>query len=346
MPVESNGATRRSLVTALEIAKLGQASLRNEAPVLRRTLAGVLGGYLDKVLAEFHENPETAGMAMLDLQYELVEVKETSTPEVWSEVASLCHAHPVSGVFWQDPFTRHCFLKPRGYAGDAELLDFLYGVTEPPERTTPMGRSIFHHMMKQQGALSVRSRGRILAEIIDETAERCAAPRILSIACGHLREGVHSKALMSGRIREFVALDQDPESLAHVSRAYAGTGVRAVSGSVKALLSDKIRFEDFDLVYAAGLYDYLTERIATRFTRLMFDMLAPGGRLLVAWDEPENIIFLDLVKRAAAKPVMEFRGNGQKFAVPGRHRFRTHNRVRRMRGDSMASSDPGSGRTS
>ena len=87
---------------------------------------------------------------------------------------------------------------------------------------------------------------------------------------------------MSGQIKEFVALDQDADSLAHVNRAYAGTGVRTVQASVKSILSGKIAFEGFDFVYAAGLYDYLAERVATRFTRLMFDMLAPGGRLLVA----------------------------------------------------------------
>jgi extracellular factor (EF) 3-hydroxypalmitic acid methyl ester biosynthesis protein len=37
-----------------------------------------------------------------------------------------------------------------------------------------------------------------------------------------------------------------------------------------------------DLVYAAGLYDYLNERVAIRLTRQMFETLAPGGRLLIA----------------------------------------------------------------
>jgi SAM-dependent methyltransferase len=380
MPVDQNGTATsmsRTSVTALEIGKLGQASLKSAVPVTRRDLAGVLSRLLDKVLAEFREDPESAGPAMLDLQFELAEIKKTSTPEVWSEVASVCHLHPVSGLFWQDPFTAHCYRKPRGYAGDAELLDFLYGLVDAPAGTTPLGRSIFTHMMQQQGALSVRSRGRILAQVIDETAERCSAPRILAIACGHLREAVHSRALMSGRIREFVALDQDADSLAHVNRVYAGKGVRTVNGSVKALLGDKIRFEDFDLVYAAGLYDYLSERIATRFTRVMFDMLAPGGRLLVAnfaptlpevgymetfmdwkliyrtaeemaklsgeipgaewnsnrlfWDEPGNIVFLDLIKRAVPRPVFEFRDTANHFDVIGRHRSIMDRRLRRMR---------------
>jgi hypothetical protein len=117
--------------------------------------------------------------------------------------------------------------------------------------------------------------------------------------------------------------------------------------SVRAILSGKVKLEGFHFVYAAGLYDYLSERVAQRLTRLMFDMVVPGGRVLVAnfapglpevgymesfmawkliyrtpeeitrlsadipgsewkshrvfWDASENIVFLDVVKRAGRK---------------------------------------------
>lgn len=357
---------------ALEIGRLGQSSLTHNTPVVRRNVHGLIGALLDKVMSEFEQTPGAAGPGMLELQSELASVRETSTPEVWADVARMCDAHPVAAMIRQDPFTEHCYRKPRGYAGDAQLLDYLYGISDAPEGTTPLGRSIFNHMMAQQGALSVRSRGKILAHIIDETAERCRAPRILSIACGHLREAAHSQALMNGRIREFIALDQDADSLARVGRVYAGTGVQTVNASVKSILAEKVHFERFDLVYAAGLYDYLSERVAARLTRLMFDMVAPGGRVLVAnfaptlpevgymetfmdwkliyrtaeemalltaeisgdewksnrlfWDEPENIVFLDLVKRTSNRPITTFSAAGPDI------RFTAHNRMRRLRG--------------
>ena len=271
---EQSGAVGKSVLRRFA---RGPTSLVGNYPFVLQDATTVIGRLLDKVMAEFHENSDSAGQAMYDLQSALSSVKAASPQEVWDSVLALCFAHPVSALARQDPFTDHCFRKPRGYAGDAELLDYLYGITEAAEGTTPLGLSIFQHMMAQEGARSVRSRGRILAKVIDETAERRRSPRILSIACGHLREGVHSEALMSGYVKEFVALDQDVDSLAHVERAYAGTGVRTVRGSVKGLLGGKIRFEGFDLVYAAGLYDYLSERVATRFTRTMYDMLAPAG---------------------------------------------------------------------
>ena len=136
-------------------------------------------------------------------------------------------------------------------------------------------------MMGCLGARSVRSRAEILAGIIDETTKRTESPRILSVACGHLREASQSAALRDGRVGEFLALDQDGDSLAEVARS-VGSRVRIVQNSVRSLLAGKTHLGGFHLIYAAGLYDYLSDRVASRLTRLLFDMLAPGGRLVVA----------------------------------------------------------------
>jgi hypothetical protein len=51
---------------------------------------------------------------------------------------------------------------------------------------------------------------------------------------------------------------------------------------VRALLTGRANLSDYDLVYAAGLYDYLERDVAARLTTTLFGMLRPGGRLLVA----------------------------------------------------------------
>ena len=38
----------------------------------------------------------------------------------------------------------------------------------------------------------------------------------------------------------------------------------------------------FELIYSAGLYDYLPDALARRLTARLVQMLAPGGRLLIA----------------------------------------------------------------
>ncbi|HEY2587045.1 MAG TPA: hypothetical protein VGI81_14965 [Tepidisphaeraceae bacterium] len=222
-----------------------------------------------------------AGMDLL--MDRLSRLRRAHGSEQW-DVVFLAEAirHPISRLIWQDPFTDHSFRKPRGYPGDAALLDYIYGRTGIPEGTSELGEAIFQVNRDRQAPRSVRSRAQILARAIDEAAARFDSPRILSIACGHLREAEMSSAVMDGRVGELIALDQDPLSLAEVDRAYGAKGVRPVQQSVRNIIAGKTDYRDLHLVYAAGLYDYLSDRVAARLTELMFDMLAPGGSLLVA----------------------------------------------------------------
>ena len=54
-------------------------------------------------------------------------LREKVRPAVWQELIPIAQSHPVLEFFLQDPFTRWSFEKPRGYSGDAHLLDFIYG---------------------------------------------------------------------------------------------------------------------------------------------------------------------------------------------------------------------------
>jgi len=55
-----------------------------------------------------------------------------------------------------------------------------------------------------------------------------------------------------------------------------------MQGSIARLIVGRYDLSDFDLVYTAGLFDYVDERAGKRLVKTMFDMLKPGGRLLVA----------------------------------------------------------------
>lgn len=181
----------------------------------------------------------------------------------------------------EDPHSSRGFHKPRGYPGDAVLLDLIYETTPIPEDTTPIGEGVYRWCCDRTTAFAaVRGRRDHLAALIDETARRRPGARVLSVACGHLREAARSEALNAGGIRELVAFDQDPRSLA-VVRATAAPVVRPVEGSVSQLLKGKAALGEFDLIYAAGLCDYLPQPVATALTHRLAAMLAPGGTLVL-----------------------------------------------------------------
>ena len=221
--------------------------------------------------------------AMDTLCDSLWDLRRELPPAEWERLTrEECRTHPVQALLHESPLARRAFVKPRGYPGDAELLDLVYGHGELPTRLPAIAGALYGYEVQMTAAVSVRARRDLLATLIDCVAGEVRAPRVLSVACGHLREGPRSRAVRERRISAFYALDQDERSLNLVAREQGAYGVQPVHGSVRSLLAGDTRFEPLDLVYAAGLYDYLEHKVAAQLTATLFSMLRPGGRLLVA----------------------------------------------------------------
>jgi hypothetical protein len=192
-------------------------------------------------------------------------------PQDWPAYARSCLSHPLRGLLHQDPFTWRAFAKPRGYAGDAVMMDYIYGLGEAAHAAhdaTPLGRAIFQYLGTRAAPRAVRFRRRLLARLIDQVTAR-GGSSVLAIAAGHLREVELSKAAQTGKLQKFVAFDQDEASLAVVAREYAHLGVRPVPGSVRQILAGKVNLGQYDFVYAAGLFDYLTGPAAAAHTEVL-----------------------------------------------------------------------------
>jgi len=203
-------------------------------------------------------------------------------------------SHPLQAFLLQDPFTNRAFYKPRGYAGDAVMMDLLYagdGSVEAPleGKETTIGMKIYQSVMKLSTAQSVRNRKSIIAKKLDEIAEKAGKPDVLAVACGHLREAQHSVAFREGRVGRYIALDSDPLSIKHVHQALGKKGVTTCEGNVLDLIRERVSFASFDFVYSAGLYDYLEDKLAKRLTEKLFRMVKPGGVLLIANFQPDHL---------------------------------------------------------
>lgn len=204
---------------------------------------------------------------------------------VWRQLIPLAQQHRVAEYLLQDPFTRWSFEKPRGYSGDAGLLDIYYkhpsadGIVAS---SSALGREIYAYTSEAPSSAAGRERRDILARTVDDTARRVDNAEVLAIACGHLREAELSEALAAGRLKRWVGLDQDPVSVGIVSDNMAGTAVEAVEGSVRGILRRAYTLGTFDLVYASGLYDYLPRAVGIRLLQRAMELVKPGGAFLFA----------------------------------------------------------------
>jgi hypothetical protein len=150
---------------------------------------------------------------------------------VWRSLIPLAQEHPVAGFFLQDPFTRWSFEKPRGYSGDAKLIDFIYQhetVAEDVSAASPIGRALYDYTELYPSCVAVRERRDLLKQMVDQIAvESEREIDVLAVAAGHLREADRSTALRTGRIKRWIALDQDPLSVGSIARDFHGTRVEA-----------------------------------------------------------------------------------------------------------------------
>lgn len=220
---------------------------------------------------------------------------ERSADEWRSYVESSVRPHAVRHLIHEAPFTRRAFEKPRGYPGDAITLDYIYGTSGLPPHTTERGERIFEWERQTDACRAIRARRDALAQRLHELTTTTSNARILSVACGHLREAQKCAAIRDGRFEEFIAFDQDPETLKIVAEEQGTCGVTAVQGSIRHILSGKHRWEGLDLIYSAGLFDYLSDPMAIALADRLFDMLRPGGRLVIANLTPDlkNIAYME-----------------------------------------------------
>lgn len=174
--------------------------------------------------------------------------------EALANFRNVCQRHPLHQIALQDPFTARAFNKPRGYAGDAVMLDYIYRPRHL--QLSELGAAV--HMMTTgvSAARSILWRRDHLGAEISKTAGRVRNGRILSVASGHLRELDIVRSMVPHRDFEIVALDQDGKSLQEAVNSNPDFNIRPLNKSISYLFKAEDNSK-YDLIYSAGLFDYL-----------------------------------------------------------------------------------------
>ena len=203
----------------------------------------------------------------------------------WSDTVRTLREHPLHRALLNDPYTARAFTKPRGYAGDAVMMDFIYGhpsVTNEIETAPELGRDLVRFSAgASDPAQAVRWRRTRVAREIETLVTERGPIEVFAFACGHLREF----ELLSPEVRDqvrFVAADADEISLDTVRSSYAAqAAVECSRTSLRDLLAGKsARLGTFDFAYTLGLLDYTSGRTSGRVVERLWEMLKPGGSVL------------------------------------------------------------------
>ena len=260
---------------------------------------------IEEAYEKIKSNQVSEGMD--ELHYGLRESRMKTPKEQWdSTVNSILLKHPIKDVVHADPMTNRSYYKPRGYAGDSVLLDMIYGYPWfKPDHISTIGRQLYEYMYHSPATTAVRERKKYLAKMIDQVAANTYKTKVLSVACGHVREAEMSDAIQRNAIHEFIAIDQDDKSLQVVDETYGKYGINTIKASLLDILRGKFKADGFSLIYASGIYDYLNKKIASKLTHQLFKLLANGGKLLITnfvqgikeWGYMESYMAWELIYR-------------------------------------------------
>lgn len=193
--------------------------------------------------------------------------------------------------FVKGPTWWRSYFKPLGYPGDYYLMNYMYD--ERPEGETL--EEMFLHSLGLVAGRPIVSRMHTLSEILlaKSNAQGAEPLHITSIGCGPAREfeTVFTRAA-PGSKWNVTLLDQEPKALEFALTSFRSASARngsfvasALNTSFTDMLSPNrgmIGLPQQDVIYSLGLVDYLSLPLAVKFTKRMYEMLRPGGKVIIA----------------------------------------------------------------
>jgi hypothetical protein len=219
------------------------------------------------------------------------------------EVATALHEHPLhQEVILQSAILKHALEKPRGYAGDMDLmLKICQSRTGPAVAFADHLDAFYAGLPASQ---AVRDRVCMLARLIDDLP---GGSRALNLACGPALEVQSHFRRRPGSTLSIDLVDHDLQTLRYLKgrvpservTLLQGNALRLMAGDLRVRradphaaapghpqLRDQVLQPGYDLIYSAGLYDYIPGAQdrrggVTALTAVLFGLLNPGGHLLV-----------------------------------------------------------------
>lgn len=185
------------------------------------------------------------------------------------------------------PIHKRCRDKPLGYAGDYQVIDWIYTHETASKGKARTFDEMFH---TYEGAEAVRNRKKWFVdkclELSNSTNKQL---EVLDLGCGPCRDVMEAYiASGNGRNMHFHCVDHEPEALDYAKKLLASIeyqdNIQLDCTNVFRIKTDK----KYDLIWSAGLFDYLDDRIAALLIKKMWRHLKDGGQFVFGNFSPKN----------------------------------------------------------
>ena len=203
----------------------------------------------------------------------------------------------VQPILMASPFVHRTLTKPLGYAGDYEMVNMMF--RDPLEGGSLFAKMVNLYALQLPPIVAHRNRIQYLGRKLEAESLRAAAQnrdlRIFNMGCG---PAIEVQRFLAGSTlsqrAQFTLVDFSEETLANTTAILNGlkqqharrTIIRPMKKSVNMLIKSAARAGEstqanqYDLIYCAGLFDYLTDNVCQQLLEIFYGMLAPGGLLI------------------------------------------------------------------
>jgi extracellular factor (EF) 3-hydroxypalmitic acid methyl ester biosynthesis protein len=212
--------------------------------------------------------------------------------------------HP---LLLRSPFVFRTFTKPLGYAGDYQMVNQM--LDDPRQGPSTYFQIVNAAFLQTAVARAHRNRVELLVDYLTRLANEARAARrpfrVLNVGCGPAQEiqrfmhEYDEPEWLTFELLDFSqeTLDWTRDRLASIAQKTARRmTISYTHDSVHHLLkrrmdADAPDVREFDAVYCAGLFDYLSDKVCARLNQHFASRTRVGGRLLVTnvhADNPER----------------------------------------------------------
>ena len=222
-----------------------------------------------------------------------------SFPHTLYELHKRYSQEELHSLYLCSPFIRRIYEKPLGYAGDYVMMNYIY--EDGYEGDTTYDKLLHRYVLSLPVTLANRNRKYYFKERIMSTIKKTNNVKIASVACGPAREIIEVLTELSSSIKctftlvdsEKLALEFIKDKIRTLNNAVKSNNVAInyVHRDVLELMREsrmKKVINDQDLIYAAGLVDYIKDRLAAKIIEILYGCLKKGGVLIIGNVHSDN----------------------------------------------------------
>ena len=200
-------------------------------------------------------------------------------------------------VLSRSALIRHARTWPRGYQGDYKMLESIY-------KNSPLSEGIGYYFdlygLSLPLAEAVRNRIMKLEEIIRHEITARNAASVLNIACGSCRELMGLAPDIARTNAQVTCIDMDADALGfamdRLSHTEASENITFRKYNAARMFDDELNMAAFgktDIIYSAGLFDYLPSEFLAKMLGALYRLLNDRGTLVAAFKDAARYRHLD-----------------------------------------------------